>query len=203
MSTWICHSLIHIQSQLLNCLFFRNSIVWISVRVLEEWLRASGADYEFLRNYRFQPLNKKAKKMIRFFKLLYRLGNKHPFFEQGVMMIGGSMLSHVVYHGAFEHVLWLVNDVKVPLDVKNCIGMTALDIARYRGHKSIEKILIWKMDQSSSKPNPFLSKQRSSFFFGQSRVTQDLSRRRWTNRWSQAFGKWCFTTQCGMISLDA
>lgn len=75
-----------------------------------------------------------------------RLGKKrHPAIEFFTMISGGSLLGYVVFQGSIEYAKWLVDDVKVPLDMKNKVGLTALDIARLRGHKAIADFLEEKM----------------------------------------------------------
>jgi ankyrin repeat protein len=73
---------------------------------------------------------------------LYRLGSKHRGATAMALIDGATLLICAVLCHNPSQVRWLVDVVKVPLQTKNKLGMTALDIARLKGYTVIESILL-------------------------------------------------------------
>ena len=72
----------------------------------------------------------------------FRLGVQHPLIIHLALQDGASLLTTAVECGNPIHVRWLAEVVQVPLQQTNHLGMTALDVARFKDYGAIENLLL-------------------------------------------------------------
>lgn len=119
--------------------FFRLAHGGHDAMVSEKLRKLLGKSYADLHQERCKVPSRMKRVLCR---VLYRVGSKHRGFTAMALIDGASLLICAVLCHNPSQVRWLVDVVKVPLQAKNKLGMTALDIARVKGYTVIESILL-------------------------------------------------------------